>query len=644
MNIQNTEIPADLLSLGEVSGDDSASWENITTSPHQSAINGGPFSGPLTPINDGYVNVPSSPHSALSEPLPQNIQLSMFDALDSGSPTMHTPNSDDSDFLSGTTLINTPARHIPVTSSRTVKNARITKKRKTSHTQPPVVSETKFLIATPSTMNPGNGSYASYNCFKEMGLNQNQRGRKGPLNSKTKEAALEVRRKGACFCCRLRKVKCGMERPCSNCVKLHDSIPQLMCWQFEDFVATLFPGFVREHFREDAVASFYTQNILDFTFNGKPYGLSIALSSSCNFNTQLVIDTHIFTPKDKNILQHWHVHSNDYNVAMDLRSAVPIGIDPKNKAQLSELAKKVKEYLAALPREPHFARQLTQTMEHSDVSHQIICMVQRYAKSTKSKLVDSALTLYGMQYVMSRQLSLTDASLNHLRHAGISIAPTAKWVTSRVLNRQVKRIIDQQMRDELTRIFKLFEAALKRKSRDKWAPCLAAFLILCLFMEAVEVALETYVMAEQQIQKLKNATSSISRLQVYDANQEIENMPFRKFVYQFHHLYQTYSKDASTAPFNPLADYRASTFESLDRPAQEFVRDLRMFISYRRFPAPNELDLLAQGEDASAPSEDSPFPRDVHVLYAGRLVSKFLLSFVNEEYITKSPPRVTDLR
>jgi hypothetical protein len=48
----------------------------------------------------------------------------------------------------------------------------------------------------------------AFECFEAIGR-QSQKGRKGPLAVETKQNALQVRRKGACFCCHARKVKVG---------------------------------------------------------------------------------------------------------------------------------------------------------------------------------------------------------------------------------------------------------------------------------------------------------------------------------------------------------------------------------------------------------------------------------------------------
>lgn len=57
-----------------------------------------------------------------------------------------------------------------------------------------------FVIVTPNTINQQSGKPNPYECFEvPRGV---QRGRKGPLADKAAESALNIRRMGACFCCR----------------------------------------------------------------------------------------------------------------------------------------------------------------------------------------------------------------------------------------------------------------------------------------------------------------------------------------------------------------------------------------------------------------------------------------------------------
>lgn len=127
----------------------------------------------------------------------------------------------------------------------------------------------------------------------------------------------------------------------------------------------------------------------------------------------------------------------------------------------------------------------------------------------------------------------------------------------------------------MQQLFELFTKALKPKYRREWAPSLAAFLVLCLYMEAVETTTDNFVIAQNAVNVKNNDPPSFKRSFALDMCREVENMPFKQFAYQFHHIYQTHSRDPNTKPFNPLFDGGFAARGELDRPAMELVAQLQ---------------------------------------------------------------------
>lgn len=156
------------------------------------------------------------------------------------------------------------------------------------------------------------------------------------------------------------------------------------------------------------------------------------------------------------------------------------------------------------------------------------------------------------------------------------------WVTPRVLNRQVKAVMDDLMQRETQHVFDLFSKSLKPKSRREWAPCLAAFLALCLFMESVETAADNFVVAQNEIGLRGGGGDAgqrrYERSFALGVNEEIEKMPFSQFAFQFHQVYQTHSRDASTRAFNPLVDDELLEGGELDEAGLGLVEGLRGLI------------------------------------------------------------------
>lgn len=165
-----------------------------------------------------------------------------------------------------------------------------------------------------------------------------------------------------------------------------------------------------------------------------------------------------------------------------------------------------------------------------------------------------------------------------LQDSGL-VPQAVPWVTPRVVNRQIKAVIDDLLLRDMQQLFENFSKSLKPKSRREWAPCTAAFLVLCLFMESVETAADTFVVALNEISLRNHTTPEYKREDALNINKEVENMPFKQFAYQFHQIYQTHSRDASTKPFNPLVDDSWLQQGEMDAPAMEMVMRLREFFS-----------------------------------------------------------------
>jgi hypothetical protein len=433
----------------------------------------------------------------------------------------------------------------------------------------------QFLIVTPDSVNAHTGKPNPFECFEAT--RPSQKGRKGPLANDTKENALQVRRVGACFSCHARKVRCDKERPCRNCQKLMVQMPQVICWQFQDFLPVLFPTFIRGHLRKEEMTKFIVENIVSFTVDGVEKPCQVELFSGASFGTTLKLKAKFFTARTPDVLQHWHSQASPNGVNLQSRGAAPIGLEMEGNAQRDELRKKAKEYIQAIIQEPSYAEQVTDSLRHTDLPRRILQIVQRYSSRCESPMVKKALSIYAMHYVMTRHLCLTQNSIANLQSTKM-VPQNVPWVTLRVLNRQIKSVIDEMLMREMQVLFENFSKSLKPKSRKEWAPCLAAFLVLCLFMESVEAAADTFVVSQNEIDLRNHNQPRWKRAFALDINRELENLPFKQFAYQFHQVYQTHSKDATAKSFNPLLDDSSTEQAELDDSSMEMVLMLRQFI------------------------------------------------------------------
>ncbi|CAK7268466.1 hypothetical protein SEPCBS119000_003073 [Sporothrix epigloea] len=529
----------------------------------------------------------------------------------------------------------------------------------------------RFVIFTPksiSTHAVSGGRFNPFECFEA--LSTTQKGRKGPLAEEVKENALQVRRAGACFCCHSRKVKCDAQLPCKNCVKLANHMPQAICWRFDDFLGPLFPALIRSHFRKDIMASFINDNIDSFQ---EDMSHTIYLSSGLGFEAKLEIrNVRIFLPAHAlSVLKHAHLQSANNMLQVSLENSLPVALDlTENSAvaaftQQEKIKKALRTYVDAILKEDTYINTVTEHLRSSELPKKILAITRSFYLKTNSPIVKQALSIYTMQYMMMHHLVITDQSLKDLLRTG-HIFSTSSNQTSRLLNRQIKAILDELMQEEVDKLFRMFARELKPKARMAWATCLAAFLVFCLFMEATGLSIDYFVITENQIDvdnKLRMNPSS-SRAVSVKLSRELENLPFRQFALQFHNIYQTHqlaptsivssstaassstSSPSSTgsnlasaltggaatpvkASFNPLVDDAPLLAGDLDKHARELVTQLRALLSGDSWA---ELDFLTF--DLLIDSVDShPYPRDISLNYTGRLCSKFLLSFQNQSYI-----------
>lgn len=413
-----------------------------------------------------------------------------------------------------------------------------------------------------------------------------QKGRKGALSEETRANALVVRQQGACFCCKWRKVKCNGQRPCLQCKKLCQQVPEAVCWKFQDFNSALFPEFIRGHFRRHETARFVNANVASFTLGGVEVPARVTLSSGPTFGTKLVVNAKFFTAKDvsSDVMQQWYqfIGANGV-VELEALRAAPIGLDISTDAtassQRNELRRKVEAYVDALVAEPSYALQLTDSIRKTDVPRRVLHAVQQYAQASGASIVRDALAIYAMHYVLTRHLTMTPQTIAALQAVN-PVAAAGPFLTPRLLNRQIKAVIDDVLQQKVGALFDGFTKRLKLKAKEQWAPCMAAFLVFTLLMEAIETAADVYAITDNEIEMRNLQPARFRRAEALEINGRIENMPFKQFAFQFHRVYQTHTRDASEKALNPFAGEGLSDLTELGPGAEDLVLGLRSLLQF----------------------------------------------------------------
>ncbi|KKY38191.1 putative fungal zn binuclear cluster domain containing protein [Diaporthe ampelina] len=496
-----------------------------------------------------------------------------------------------------------------------------------------------FCNATPDTWAKGGGGFDG----PPDASKASQKGRKGALSNDTRANALAVRQKGACFCCHVRKVKCDQQRPCRSCERFCAQVPQAVCWQFDDFTRALFPPFMRAHFARDEMARFVADNVASFTLDGvEQPDVTVVLSSGAGLRSKLSVKAKFFTPRapTSDVMQHWF-HTvgrsggggggGDDRVELEALRSAPLGLDSEGSGVSfrAELKRKVEKYVDDMVQEPGWPQQVTASMARkTDLPRRALQAVQRYAQQSGSGIVRRALGVYTMQYMLSHHLTMTPQCVESLRHVN-PVAASGPWMTPRLLNRQVKAVVDDLVLEGVAALFDEFGKLLKRRGRAEWAPCTAAFVVFCLLMESIQASADVFVISEIEIEMRNRRPAVFRRAEALDANRAIESMPFKQFAFQFHQIYQSHVRDGSARPFNPLVDDSHDQDRDLDSAALELVMGLRSMVHLGY----GELDWLTLAPMAPA-GESHPYPRNVEEDYIGRLMAKFLLSFLDSRFIS----------
>ncbi len=459
-----------------------------------------------------------------------------------------------------------------------------------------------FVIFTPKTIRTHTGTGSRFNpfeCFDAMSATQ--KGRKGPLAEEVKESALRVRRAGACFCCHSRKVRCDAQLPCKNCIKLTQHLPHAMCWRFDDFLGPLFPTVIREHLTKGAVDAFVADNVASFKPNSS---YTVSLKCGPAFKHALEIrNVLIAEPKPSTlILKHARLAVTADDIRLSAENSLPVGLDLSEAStvsaslQLERLKKSWRTFVESTMNEENFVATVTANHYHNELPRKLLTIIRNFYLKTKAPIVKQALTIYTMQYIMSHHLTFTRESMQQLPFDGEFRSHT-QFQTSRLLNRQIKAVLDTVMKEEVDKLFKMFARELKPKMRTAWGTCLSAFLVFCLFMETTGLALDYFCLTENQVdlENCRPLSKEHSRQEAVKLNREMENLPFRQFAYQFHNIYQTHpmaTPEASPSSsgalnagatstirsaFNPLRSDAPLKADDLDKPTLELVMQLRGF-------------------------------------------------------------------
>jgi len=451
--------------------------------------------------------------------------------------------------------------------------------------------------------------------------------RNGKLDPKTKEKARRIRKISACWTCWIQKVPCSEGEMCERCRTQCRKQPSLstqrLCWRsgFKDYAATFFPDFMHAHLRKNKIEDLISEHTTGFLDTV----LVVEVSTGSVFKPMRV-RTNAFLPKTGDLLRQSSLTPAEADQASQLvqRPSAPIGI---LGLSLAEMRKKCKNHIEDMISNTQYAAQAT-AGDMSQLPKQVLEIVCEYSAAKKDvPLLRNALKLHAIHYFMGSLMTFSERSAREIYSLLLPSSPPQSYLSSRLLNRQVKYVMHKLHREITLLVLEDLERSLRSRTPDSWGPSFCAILILCLCIEGLQSAADMMVVCDM---REKGVDASYTRDQSYIACEHLDEYPFRQCKKLFHEIYKSHrdGKDAGRKgdkSFNPLkmaAEERRigldSTTEGMVRAIFGVVRDSwNEIVSLSERPAMINLGYTVD-------------PNDIKTNNTGRLAAKFLRSFFPE--------------
>lgn len=158
--------------------------------------------------------------------------------------------------------------------------------------------------------------------------------------------------------------------------------------------------------------------------------------------------------------------------------------------------------------------------------------------------------LHAINYSMSRLITFSeDSAARVAEKLGGFPFP---YLSSRLLNRQIKYAM-HKLHHELTKeVLEGLEKSMRAKSKDSWGPSFCTILILCLCIEDLQIAADTFVVCDLEKDGL---LANLTRRDSFTACSVAEEYPYQRCTKLFHDIYRSHrqaggrTKDGA---FNPI--------------------------------------------------------------------------------------------
>jgi hypothetical protein len=183
--------------------------------------------------------------------------------------------------------------------------------------------------------------------------------------------------------------------------------------------------------------------------------------------------------------------------------------------------------------------------------------------------------LHSIHYFLKSFPTLTEESVNKV-YPDMEMfgAPRERYLCSRLLNRQIKYAMHKLSRDITIEVLEGLERTMRSRTKDSWGTSFCAFLVLCLCMEGLQIASDTFVVCDMQ---KEGVHSTLTRGQSLSACQKIDENPFSQCKKLFHDIYRSHretQRPGREGGFNPLQNLANNGETGLDSEADTMVRSI----------------------------------------------------------------------
>lgn len=186
---------------------------------------------------------------------------------------------------------------------------------------------------------------------------------------------------------------------------------------------------------------------------------------------------------------------------------------------------------------------------------------------------------------MIKQVTFLEESARKVhRTVQASGIPLEPFLSSRLLNRQMKYVMYKLQREILREVLDGLEKSVRQRTKDSWGPSLCTILLLSLCIENLQTAADTFVVYDIQKAIREGFVSYFSREQSSAACLALENHPFEQYTRLFHDIYRTHKESggAKEGGFNPFRLIESNKETGLDKATDEMARSFAWLLRTSR--------------------------------------------------------------